>query len=215
MRIVNGCLRPTPVTYLPGLSGIAPPALCREHHTSTLIKKALSTKHLSPFTCSHCNSPKPRPPTLTLSSTVQSPSSIPSKLQLQPNGAMETWLAGDDIKPVQLTIPPGTNIPPGADLPRREWVTLNRLRIGVGRFGANKYRWGLRPSAACLSGAPEARTSYGLPHWPDQPVPGHRGLVAAAPWSSIAAGLICKKICKSLGIAILNVRVMPLSIKIK
>ena len=157
MVIVNGCLRPTPVIYLPVLSGIAPPALHREHHTSTLIKKALSTKHLSPFTCLHCNSPKPRPTTVTLSSTLQPPSSIPSKLQLQPNGAMETWLAGDDIKHVQLTIPPGTKIPPGADLPRREWVTLNRLRTGVGRFGANMYSWGLRPSAACLSGVPEAR----------------------------------------------------------
>ena len=146
---------------------------------------------------------KPRPTTLTLSSTLQPPSSMPSKLQLQPNGAMETWLAGDDIKPVQLTIPPGV------DLPRREWVTLYRLRTGVGRFGANMYSWSLRPSAACLSGAPEARTSFGLPHWPDQPAP-------AAPWSSIAAGLIRKKICKSLGIAILNVRVMPrISNKIK
>ena len=47
MRIVNGCLRPTPVKYLPVLSGIAPPALRREHHTSSLIKKALlNTSHL-------------------------------------------------------------------------------------------------------------------------------------------------------------------------
>ena len=47
LRIVNGCLRPTPVKYLPVHSGIAPPALRREHHTSTLIKKALlNTTHL-------------------------------------------------------------------------------------------------------------------------------------------------------------------------
>ena len=46
-RIVNGCLRPTPVKYLLVLLGIAPPALRREHHTSTLIKKALlNTTHL-------------------------------------------------------------------------------------------------------------------------------------------------------------------------
>ena len=48
MRIVNACyLLPTPVKYLPVLSGIAPPALRREHHTSMLIKKALlNTSHL-------------------------------------------------------------------------------------------------------------------------------------------------------------------------
>ena len=43
----HGCLRPTLVTYIPVLSGIASPALRREHHTSTLIKKALlNTSHL-------------------------------------------------------------------------------------------------------------------------------------------------------------------------
>ena len=208
MRIVNGCLWPTPVNYLPVLSGIAPPALRREHHTSTLIKKALSTKHLSPFTRPHSNSPKPRTPTPIRSHrpfSRQAASLANANFNL-----MEKWKHDwqETIKPVQLTIPPGTNIPPGADLPRREWVTLNRLRTGVSHFGANMYRWGLRPSAACLSGAPEPRTSFGLPHWPDQPVPGNRGLVAAAPWSSIAAGLTRKKICKSLGIAILNVRVV-------
>ena len=47
MKIVNGCLRPTPVKHLPVLSGIVPPALRREHHTSTLVKKAvLDTAHL-------------------------------------------------------------------------------------------------------------------------------------------------------------------------
>ena len=41
-----------------------------------------------------------------------------------------------------------------------EWVTLNRLRTGVGRFGANMYHWGLRPSTACLCGAPEQTADH-------------------------------------------------------
>ena len=42
MRIVNGCLGPTPVKYFPVFWGIAPPALRKElHHTSMLVKKAL------------------------------------------------------------------------------------------------------------------------------------------------------------------------------
>ena len=79
----------------PVLARIAPPALRREYHTSMLVKKALSDpSHV--LHAAHCNSPKPRPPTPTLSPTLQPPSSIPSKLQLQPNGEMETWLARDD-----------------------------------------------------------------------------------------------------------------------
>ena len=90
MRIVNACyLLPTPVKYLPVFSGIAPPALRREHHTSMLIKKALlNTSHL--YMPALQQSKTSAANAYTLSSTLQPPSSIPSKLQLQPNGAMET-----------------------------------------------------------------------------------------------------------------------------
>ena len=153
MRIVNGCLRPTPVKYLPVLSGIAPPALRREHHTSMLVKKALlDTSHLlhaciaTPQNLGRQRLRSRRPFSRQAAFLANSNFNL-----------MERWNHDwqETIKPVQLTILPGTNIPPGADLPRREWVTLNRLRTGVGRFGANMYRWGLRPSAACLCGAPE------------------------------------------------------------
>ena len=38
MGIVNGRLKPTPVKYLSVMSGIAPPALCIEHHMAMLVK---------------------------------------------------------------------------------------------------------------------------------------------------------------------------------
>ena len=41
MNIVNGCLRPMPVKYLPVLSGIAQPSLRRKHHRAMLVKKAI------------------------------------------------------------------------------------------------------------------------------------------------------------------------------
>ena len=53
-----------------------------------------------------------------------------------------------------------------------------------------------------------ARTTVGLSHWPDQPVPRNRGLVAAAPWSSITASLIRKK-KKDTGNWVLMIVVMP------
>ena len=76
MRIVNGCLRPTPVKYLPVLSGIAPPALRRERHTAKLVKKALlDTSHL--LHARITTAQKPRQPTLyalvDLSAVMQNP----------------------------------------------------------------------------------------------------------------------------------------------
>ena len=146
MRIVNGCLRPTPVKYLLVLSGIAPPALRREYHTSMLVNKALlDNSHLLHARIATAQN-------LAANAYIRSRRPFSRQAASLANSnfnLMEQWKHDwqETIKPAQLTILPGTNIPPGADLPRRELVTLNRLRTGVGRFGANMYRWGLRPSA--------------------------------------------------------------------
>ena len=68
---------------------------------------------------------------------------------------------------VQLTIAPGTKIPPGAELPRKEWVILNRFRCGVGRFAANMHFWGLKLSAACQCGIPEQTAHHIIFECPD------------------------------------------------
>ena len=39
-----------------------------------------------------------------------------------------------------------------ANLPLYLWVTLNRLRTGVGRFGSNMCQWGLRETGSCICG---------------------------------------------------------------
>ena len=47
LRIITGCLRPTPTEMLPVLSGIAPATIRREHHTYKLVNKAsLDNEHL-------------------------------------------------------------------------------------------------------------------------------------------------------------------------
>ena len=58
-------------------------------------------------------------------------------------------------RPEQFTLTRQTKTPAGSELPRKEWVTLNRLRTGVGQFNSNMHRWGLRPSAACVCGEAE------------------------------------------------------------
>ena len=41
----------------------------------------------------------------------------------------------------------------GVGLSRRAWTRVNRLRTGVGRFGANMLRWGLSTNDSCDCGA--------------------------------------------------------------
>ena len=114
LRIITGCLRPTPSEFLPVLAGIAPATLRREDHSQRLVNKALLDMQETP-------------------------------------------------RPTQFTVRPNTSLPPGANLPRREWATLNRLRTGVGRFNSNMYRWRLRQSAACICG-PIEQTAHPILH---------------------------------------------------
>ncbi len=70
-------------------------------------------------------------------------------------------------RPAHLNIAPNTALPPGAELSRKEWVSLNRLRTGVGCFGVFMYRWGLRQSAACQCGAPEQTAQHLMDECPN------------------------------------------------
>ncbi len=70
-------------------------------------------------------------------------------------------------RPAHLNIAPNTALPPGAELSRKEWVSLNRLRTGVGCFGVFMYRWGLRQSTACQCGAPEQTAQHLMDECPN------------------------------------------------
>ncbi|XP_072171803.1 uncharacterized protein [Diadema setosum] len=86
----------------------------------------------------------------------------------------------DTQRPAQL-VTPNTSVPPGANLPRREWVSLNRIRTRVGRFNAAMHRWGLRPSAACQCGAPEQTAQHILSECPDLRPPDNMDLTHPTP----------------------------------
>ena len=51
------------------------------------------------------------------------------------------------------SMPTLSNSGQGVGLSRRAWTRLNRLRTGVGRFGANMLCWGLSMSDTCNCGA--------------------------------------------------------------
>ena len=66
---------------------------------------------------------------------------------------------------------------PGQHLPRKEWTTLNRLRTGVGRFGAAMHKWGLTDSAHCECGDPSQTVEHVMTSCPIyRPPNGDRGL---------------------------------------
>ena len=56
-------------------------------------------------------------------------------------------------------IPTPSNSGQGVGLSRRAWTRLNRLRTGVGRFGANVLRWGLSTNDSCECGAEKRQTT--------------------------------------------------------
>ena len=45
-------------------------------------------------------------------------------------------------------------------LTRTAWVKINRLRTGVGRFGASMQKWGVASSAKCECGASEQTADH-------------------------------------------------------
>ena len=67
---------------------------------------------------------------------------------------------------------------PGQDLPRKQWTTFNRLRTGVGRFGALMKKWGLKSTSACECGVLEQTVDHIIDDCPHhRPPNGEQGLI--------------------------------------
>ena len=62
----------------------------------------------------------------------------------------QRWM--DSTHQLKQFIPLPSNTPPGCDLKRREWVLLNRIRSGYGRFGSFMHRIGLSNNPKCVCG---------------------------------------------------------------
>ena len=139
MRIIAGWVKPTP-TRLLVLSGIAPAEKLRRNY---------ATNKISYHACAN----KERP----LHSLVPNPQSLrPQRMKSRhpfyrlaaehhncDHDIIEAWNEEwtKHQRPKQLTLTLDTTTPPESDLPRKLWVTLNRLRAGVGRFGEEMHKW--------------------------------------------------------------------------
>ncbi|CAH1266662.1 ARSB [Branchiostoma lanceolatum] len=142
-RTITGNLKATPLSALYTLAGICPPGIRRDVQARTERDK----QQKDPRHPLHGHQEVPRRlrsrhSFMTLRGLV---GKTPENLRI------EMWKRSDPNNNRALP-PPSESLPPGADLPRRNWVALNRARAKVARTGDNLLRWGKANSAACGCG---------------------------------------------------------------
>ena len=172
LRIVTGCLRPTPTDHLPVLSGIQPAELRRLGATLSLAYRAsLDPDHILYGLLSGSSD------TRQVRLRSRRPF-VPAARNLLDNLARLGIRAYCENASRPRAFEPETGARPvGMGLPRAVWVKLNRLRTGVGRFHSSMHKWGLAPSPNCECGASEQTADHVLTACPIHRAPhGARGL---------------------------------------
>ena len=184
LRIVTGCLRPTPTDHLPVLAGIQPAGLRRLGATLSLANRGIrNPDHI-------LHGQLVRPPDANEERLISRRPFVPAARKLLDN------LSTLDIRAAQWTnfqwiteyldgtsrlrdfMPRASLRPLGMGLPRLAWVRLNRLRTGVGRFRSSMHKWGLAPSPDCECGANEQTADHLIFECPIHRAPrGIRGLL--------------------------------------
>ncbi len=120
-----------------------PAPLHREHHTQTIVTKALtSPSHLLHDLVEQSNLLGQQRFKLRHPFSRHAARLLYSQFEI-----CESWItAWQQVSlPARLNIAPNTALPPAAELPRKELVSLNHLRTGVGCFGVFK-SWTDRPT---------------------------------------------------------------------
>ena len=142
---ITGALKSTPLSALYRLSGISPPEVRRE----TIARVERSKMLRDPRHPLHDHHKVPR--------RLQSCRSFATVNELTevspPSYRLQKWQEKDPPSPNGALPEPSESLPSGSDLPRGEWVTLNRARAKVGKTGDNMLKWGFAASAECHCGA--------------------------------------------------------------
>ena len=158
LRIVTGCLRPTPTDHLPILLGIQPAELRRMGATLSLAYRgSLNPDHILHGLLSGSSD------TGQMRLRSRHPF-VPAARNLLDNLARlgirasewttHKWTTEycENVSRLRGFVPETSARPVGMGLPRAAWVKLNRLRTGVGRFHLSMHKWGHRiASVAPLS----------------------------------------------------------------
>ena len=143
MRVVSGCLKPTPVEWLPVTSAIAPPHLRREQSNQDWIKKIKTCEKETPLKQIYSNAPA----TSRLKSRKPFYHSEQKDFSLQEEWKKEwdksTPRGGGSVQD------PSRRLPGFDKANRRTWVASNRIRTGHCRTASNLHKWGLIDSPVC------------------------------------------------------------------
>ncbi|KAG7303178.1 hypothetical protein JYU34_011639 [Plutella xylostella] len=132
VRIVTGCLKPTPLHKLYSLAGIAPPSIRRKVACSVeKAKQECDSRH--PL-YSHTAAPsRLKSRKAFLNSEVSLTDENPQ------NARLRLW---EEKQPQDPFLPLEEKLAPGNSLPWHIWKTLNRLRAEVGCCKDNLCKWG-------------------------------------------------------------------------
>ena len=91
----------------------------------------------------------------------------------RPLDTLTEWREWDQTTDYTAVQEPTEELAKGTDLPRREWVALNRARSKVGRTAKNLHKWNLSESGECTCGEPTQSMEHLLrdcrlgPTWTD------------------------------------------------
>ena len=183
LRIVTGCMRPTPTDHLPVLSGIQPAELPRLGATLSLAYRgSLDPDHILYGLLSESSDTRQvrlrsrRPFVPAARNFLDNLARLGIRASEWTNHKWKTEYCENAFR-LRAFVPRTGARSVGMGLPRTTWVKLNRLRTGVGRFHSSMHKWGLAPSPNCECGASEQTADHVLTACPIHREPyGARGL---------------------------------------
>ena len=161
LRMVTGCLRPTPTDHLPVLSGIHPAELRRMGATLFLAYRgSLDPDHILHGLLSGSSDTRQarlrsrRPFVPGARNLLDNLARLGIRASEWTNHKWKTEYC-KNVSRLRAFVPKTSARSVGMGLPRAAWVKLNRLRTGVGRFRSPMHKCGLAPSPNCECGASE------------------------------------------------------------
>ena len=183
LRMITGCLRPTPTDHLPVLSGIQPAELRRMGATLSLAHRgSLDPDHILYGILSGSSDTRQvrlrsrRPFVPGTRNLLDNLARLGIRASKWTNHEWKTEYC-ENASSLRAFVPQTGARLVGMGLPRAAWVKLNRLRTGVGRFHSSMHKWGLAPSPNCECGASEQTADHALTACPIHRAPhGARGL---------------------------------------
>ena len=154
LRLISGCIKSTPTYLLPVLCGIEPADIWRNKNCINLYKRAANALHIL-HNLLHNPAPAVR---------LKSRNLLTSRVQALANGiddttSLESWAQSlwrswwNNVNhQLQNFISVPTPKPPWHDLRRKNWVLLNRIHSGHGRYACFIHKTGARDNPYCNCG---------------------------------------------------------------